>query len=61
MLIQKPNLLNGNPFWRGPKYLGLAKNVYQFLVVTKIFGPAQNILGPVEGRGIIVHRYAQND
>ena len=31
---------------------GLAQNVYQFLVQSKKFGPARNILGPVEGQGI---------
>ena len=31
---------------------GVALNAVQFLVWHKIFGPAQNILGPVEGQGI---------
>ncbi len=34
------------------KCLGLAQNVYQFLAWPKKCGPAQNILRPVEGRGI---------
>ena len=41
-------------FWCGTKCLGLAQNVYKFLVRPKKFGPAQNVLGPVEGRGIRV-------
>ena len=35
--------------WPDP---GVALNAVQFLVWHKIFGPAQNILGPVEGQGI---------
>ena len=46
MPAQKPNLLNGNHL------LVWYKNVFQFLVRRKIFGPAQNNLGPVKGRGI---------
>ena len=33
------------------KSLGLAQYVNKFLVRQKKFGPAQNILGPVEGQG----------
>ena len=32
--------------------IDMVQNVHQFLVRRKIFGPAQNILEPVEGRGI---------
>ena len=39
-------------FWSGTKSLGLAQYVNQFLLWQKKFEPAQNILGPVEGRGI---------
>jgi hypothetical protein len=39
-------------FWRGTKCLGLAQNVYKFYDRLKKFGPAQNVMGPVEGRGI---------
>ena len=51
---QKPNLLNGNHLLVCTKCLGLAQNVYQFLVPPKKFGAAQNILEPVEGQGIVV-------
>ena len=34
--------------WSGTKSLGLAQYVNQVLVWHKIFGPAQDILGPVE-------------
>ena len=44
---QKPNLLNGNHLLA---YLGLAQKFYQFLVRPKKFGPAQNILEPIEGQ-----------
>ena len=37
--------------WSGIKKMGLAQFVNQFLVWHKKFGPAQNILGPVEGQG----------
>ena len=33
------------------KPFGEALNAIQFLVWPKMFGPAQNILGPVEGQG----------
>ena len=36
--------------------MGLAQYSIQFLVWRKTVGPAQNILGPVEGRGINVIR-----
>ena len=36
------------------KSFGVALNVIKFLVWHKIFGLAQNILGPLEGQGIIV-------
>ena len=36
------------------KLFGAALNAIQFLVWLKKFGPAQNILGPVEGQGISV-------
>ena len=39
-------------FWCDTKFLELTQNVYQFLVWPKKFGPAPNILGPVEGQGI---------
>ena len=35
----------------GTKSFGAAPNAIQFLVWSKKFGPAQNILGPVEGQG----------
>ena len=40
-------------FWSGTKSLGTGQDGNQFLVRHKIFGPAQNILGPVKGQGII--------
>ena len=43
-------------FWYGAKFLGLPQNVYQFLVCPEKFGPAPNILGPVEGRGISMQK-----
>ena len=39
-------------FWSDSKRLGPAQYVNQYLVW---LGPAQNILGPVEGLGICVH------
>ena len=33
-------------------FFGVAPNAIQFLVWLKIFGPVQNILGPVKGQGI---------
>ena len=39
-------------FLSGTKFLRLPKYVNKFLVWHKKFGPAQNILGPVEGQGI---------
>ena len=39
-------------FSTGTKNFGVALNAIQFLVLHKIFGPAQNILGHVEGQGI---------
>ena len=51
MPAQKPNLLNLLNLF-GTKLLGLPQIVYQFLVWPKKFGPAQNSLGPAEGRGI---------
>ena len=52
--------------WCGTKCLGLAQNVYKFLVWPKKFGSAQNVLGPVEGRGIstysfLIHRFQLTD
>jgi hypothetical protein len=38
-------------FLSGTKCLWLAHYVYKFLGWLKKFGPAQNILGPVEGQG----------
>ena len=35
--------------------MGHAQYVSQFMVCNKTFGPAQNILGPVEGQGIRKH------
>ena len=40
----------------GTKGLCLAQNVHKFLVRHKKFGPAQNILGPLEGRDISFSR-----
>ena len=37
----------------GTNYLGVTENVIESLVWPKKFGLAQNILGPVEGQGII--------
>ena len=39
-------------FWCDMKFLELPQNVYQFLVGPKKFGPAPNILGPLEGQSI---------
>ena len=39
-------------FWSGTIILGLAQYKNHYLVWHKQFGPAQNISGPVEGRGI---------
>ena len=36
-------------FWSGTNRLGMAQYENQYLVWHKKFGPAQNILGPVEG------------
>ena len=44
-------------FLYGTKCLRLPQNVYKFLVWHKKFGPAQNILEPVKGQGIIVLNY----
>jgi len=38
-------------FWSVTESWAMAQNVNQFLVRHKTFGPAQNILGPAEGRG----------
>ena len=43
-------------FWSGTKSFELAQYVNQFLVWNKKFGPAQNVLGPVKGQGIILIR-----
>jgi hypothetical protein len=37
--------------WHKMLGTGTKCNVYQFLVWPKKFGPAQNMLGPVEGQG----------
>ena len=50
---QKPILLNANHLWSGTKFFWLPQYVNKFLVKHKTFGPAQNILGPVKGQGII--------
>ena len=39
-------------FLCGTKCLRLPQSVNKFLVWHKIFGPAQNILGPAKGQGI---------
>ena len=39
-------------FWCSTKFLGLAQNVHLLSVWPKTFGPAHNILGPVEGPDI---------
>ena len=54
MFCAGPNILcqtkNWTVFSATPKSLWLAQYVNQFLVWHKKFGPAQNILRPVEGR-----------
>jgi hypothetical protein len=40
-------------FWSGTKSLEPEQYENRFLVWHKIFGPAQNILGPVEGQAEI--------
>ena len=39
-------------FWSGTKSLGTAQYLNKFWSYTIKFGPAQTILGPVEGQGI---------
>ena len=39
-------------FSTGTVFFGVALNAKEFMVRHKIFEPAQNILGPVEGQGI---------
>ena len=41
-------------FSAGTKLFGVALNAIQFLILHKIFGPAQNILGLVEGQGLSI-------
>ena len=52
VLAQKPILLNANHLFVWPKCLLLPQYVNRFLVWHKKFGPAQKILGPVQGQGI---------
>ena len=44
----------GNHLFVWHTIFGTPQNVYQFLVCPRKFGPAQNVLGPVEGQGISV-------
>jgi hypothetical protein len=53
-------------FLSGTKCLWLPQYVNKFLVWHEIFGPAQNILGPVKGQGITllfttVHQIPNNN
>ena len=51
-MAQKLNLLNANHLLVWHKKFGTC-TIYQSIVAQKVY-PAQNILGPVEGRGISV-------
>ena len=62
-IVQVPNFLCKTKRWilfskfsycAGTKSFGATLNAIQFLVWLKMFGSAQNILGPVEGQGISV-------
>jgi hypothetical protein len=44
--------LNSIIFWSSAKIWNQQKYAKEIMVKQKTFGPAQNILGPVEGRGI---------
>jgi hypothetical protein len=44
-------------FCSGTKVFEEALNAVKFLGWLKKFGPAQNILGPVKGHGILVRQY----